>query len=43
MLKTMEDWKNGVLCVDRLMFELEEERKITIVKKPNFFYKEIKP
>jgi hypothetical protein len=29
----MEDRKKGILCQDHLMLELEEERKLAIVKK----------
>ncbi len=39
----MEDWKKGVLCVDRLMFELEEERKLTVVEKPKNSIKKLNP
>jgi hypothetical protein len=30
----MEDWKKGTLCLDCLMLESEEERKLAILKKP---------
>jgi hypothetical protein len=43
MLKKMEDWKKGVLCMDCLMFELEEERKLTVVKKPKTIIKKLNP
>jgi hypothetical protein len=43
MLKTMEGRKNGTLCLDRLTLELEEERKLTIVRKPINFTKKLNP
>ncbi len=33
MPRIMEDWKKGALCLNRLMLELEEERKFTVVQK----------
>jgi hypothetical protein len=39
----MEDWKKGMLCLDRLVLELEKERKLAIVTKTKKFYKETKP
>jgi len=30
----MEDQKKGMLCLDHLTLELEEERKLIVVKKP---------
>jgi hypothetical protein len=39
----MENWKKGTLCLDCLIFELEEERKLVVVTKTKKFYKEIKP
>jgi hypothetical protein len=30
----MEDWKKGVICLDCFMLELEEEKKLTILRKP---------
>jgi hypothetical protein len=41
MLRTMEDQKKGMLCLDRLTFELEEERNLTIVIKPINFTKKL--
>jgi hypothetical protein len=34
MLRTMEGWKKGTLCLDHLMLELEEERKLIVMRKP---------
>lgn len=29
----MEDWKKGTLCLDQLTLELEEEKKLIVVRK----------
>jgi hypothetical protein len=41
--KKMEDWKKWALCLDRLTLELEEERKLIVIRKQKKIYKEIKP
>jgi len=43
VLRTMEDQKKGMLCLDRLTFELEEERKLVVVKKPRNSIKKLNP
>jgi hypothetical protein len=39
----MEDSKKGVLCLDRFMFELEEEKKFTVLRKPKNDTKKLNP
>jgi hypothetical protein len=39
----MEDWKKGALCLNHLMLELEEERKLTVVRKLKKFTKKLNP
>jgi hypothetical protein len=39
----MEDRKKGILCQDHLMLELEEERKLAIVKKLSNYLKKLNP
>jgi predicted transcriptional regulator YheO len=34
VLRIMEDRKKGMLCLNHLTLELEEEKKLTIMKKP---------
>jgi hypothetical protein len=41
VLKIMEDWKKGVLCLNCLTFVLEEERKLTIGRKPKNYTKKL--
>ncbi len=43
VLKIMEDSKKGVLCLDRFMFELEEEKKFTVLRKPKNDTKKLNP
>jgi hypothetical protein len=39
----MEDWKKGALCLDCLALELEEERKLVVVKKLKNSTKKLNP
>jgi hypothetical protein len=39
----MEDHKKGALYLDRFMFELEEERKLAILRKPENDTKKVNP
>jgi hypothetical protein len=39
----MEDRKKGALCVDHLTLELEEERKLAVVRKPKKYTKKLNP
>jgi hypothetical protein len=43
VLRIMEDRKNGMLCLDHLTLELEEEKKLTIMKKPKNDTKKLNP
>jgi hypothetical protein len=42
MLRIMENWKKGTLCLDCLILEFEEERKLVVLTKTKKFYKETK-
>jgi hypothetical protein len=39
----MEDWKKGTLCLDHLTLELEEERKLVVIRKPKKITKKLNP
>jgi hypothetical protein len=39
----MEDWRKGALCLDCLTLELEEERKLAILKESRNDTKKLNP
>jgi hypothetical protein len=43
VLRIMEDRKKGMLCLDHLTLELEEKRKLIVMKKPRNDTKKLNP
>jgi hypothetical protein len=44
VLRIMEDWKKGMLCLDHLTLELEEKKKkLPTMKKPRNDTKKLNP
>jgi hypothetical protein len=43
VLRMMEDQKKGMLCLDRFMFELENKRKLIVLRKLENDTKKVNP